>query len=175
MLVVHAGPFQQDDATHAAHASHGSSHVHSVLLPPGGSSGGRPIGAGARFAAGGTKGASSSSGKVLVNEKVVQLAKQLTDAGVPLEIATARAEVQVCGCSRPQQLDLESVRFVRGPERWHRHKPCGGIWLEKRCLACPFERWWHAVQPAPHVPALRFRLTELQDDLSSLGLHCLTD
>jgi hypothetical protein len=93
-----AGPFQEDDVTHEANASHASAQ--NVLLPADGSSG-RPIGRGVHTSAGGSRGTSVSatasfrSGRVVVNERVVQLAKQLAASGVPLELATTRAEVQV--------------------------------------------------------------------------------
>ena len=90
---------------HAPHACGVSAHVHHTLLPPGGASSGRPVGGAlhnnttaspASASCGGArKHAKASSGKALVNERVVLLAKQLTDSGVPLELATARAELQV--------------------------------------------------------------------------------
>lgn len=96
---MYAGPFKEDDTTNATHTLHRAAQH--VLLPGGGAAGGRPIGgglpaAGSRHFA---KGASTSSGRGIVNDRILELAKQLTDSGVPLEIATARAEVQVL----PQQ------------------------------------------------------------------------
>lgn len=73
-----------------------------VLLPAEDSHGGRPIGSGLQGSsawaglAGSMHATTKGRGTVNVNERVVQLAKQLMDSGVPLEVATARAETQVC-------------------------------------------------------------------------------
>lgn len=119
-----AGPYQEDDATHATHASRSSAHQ--LLLPAAGSDG-RPIGVGLRAAAGVRRhtggGASTSSGKGVVNDRVVQLAKQLTDSGVPLELATARAEIQV--------------------------RPLLPFFLVEACV-CTIRQWFG---PSRHVPA----------------------
>lgn len=91
-----AGPYEEGDTPHVPCASH--SIAQPVLLP-GGGSGGRPIGGGLRAAIGVRQRAATealtSAGRGVVDDRIVQLAKQLTDSGVPLEVATAKAEIQV--------------------------------------------------------------------------------